>query len=175
MNKRVYLPAILLVIPFATTIAQEQALLEPGARVRITASILGIEKEAATFESLRGDTLVVTADSTMYCPHAAITKLERYQGRKSHWLTGMGIGAAVGAGAGLAIGAAVDCYDFIDMDEATCRGFGAAFGAGAGLLLGTGIGFAVRTDRWEEVPLDQLRPTVVAQRGGVALRISVAF
>jgi hypothetical protein len=52
---------------------------------------------------------------------------------------------------------------------------GGAIGAAAGILIGSSIGAVIKTDRWEEVPLDQLRVSIVPRRDGFALEISVAF
>ena len=46
-----------------------------------------------------------------------------------------------------------------------------AVGAG----IGAGIGALSKTDKWEEVPLDQLRVSIVPRRDGFALGFSVAF
>ena len=49
------------------------------------------------------------------------------------------------------------------------------FGLG-GAVVGTLIGSAVKTDRWEEVPLDRLRLQVAPQRDGrFGLGLSVRF
>jgi hypothetical protein len=48
--------ALLVLFSFATAVAQEATPpLEPGTRVWVTAPGLGLDKEAATFDALRGD------------------------------------------------------------------------------------------------------------------------
>ncbi len=80
-TKTVLLVALLLT-PFTSVAAQEQPLpLEPEQRVRVTAPNLGINKQVVTFKALRGDTLIVSADSTMAWPLAAITRLDVYRRR----------------------------------------------------------------------------------------------
>jgi hypothetical protein len=166
----------LALVPLATLAAQEpEQPLEPGARVRVTAPNLGMDKEVATFEAFQGDTLVVTADSTMHCPFTFLTRLDVYQGQKSNLLLSMGIGFVAGAGLGALVGASMDCEKAGFSDEASCTGLGAAGGAAVGLLVGTTAGLLIKSDRWEEVPLDQLRVSVVPQRGGFRLGLSVAF
>ena len=58
-------------------------------------------------------------------------------------------------------------------------GFGLIGGAGLGALgagIGAIVGALIKTDRWEEVPLDRLRVSFVPQRGGrFALGLSVRF
>jgi hypothetical protein len=50
-------------VGLSSTVAAQTPRLEPGTRVRVHAPELGIERQAATFEALRGDTLVVAATS----------------------------------------------------------------------------------------------------------------
>ncbi len=53
---------------------------------------------------------------------------------------------------------------------------GAGVGVLVGGLLGLGIGALIKTDRWEEVPLDQFRVSLVPQwNGGRALGVAVSF
>jgi hypothetical protein len=177
MRKLACLLTILLVGPICAAAAQDRTpLLEPGARVRVTAPDLGITKQAATFDVLEGGTLVVTADSTMYCPLRSVTQLEVHAGRRSKWGTGAVVGGVVGgAGGALALGLFCQGYAAPGHDCSSDMKSGFLGGALGGALLGMGIGAAITTDRWEEVPLDRLRVSVVPQRGGVALGISVAF
>jgi hypothetical protein len=151
--------------------------LEPGARVRVTAPQLGIEKQATTFQTLRGDTLIVVADSATYCPLASVTRLEVHRGRQGHVWLGAGIGSAVGAVAGVVTGVLVCKNDWLCSDDYMGLAVlaGAGIGGVAGGLLGAGVGALIKTDRWEEVPLDRLRVSLVPRREGVALGISLAF
>ena len=55
-------------------------------------------------------------------------------------------------------------------------GIGALVGGAIGAGLGAGIRLAVKSDRWEEAPLDRLRVSVLPQRGGgLGLGVSVRF
>jgi hypothetical protein len=131
--------------------------------VRVTAPDLGLRMQEATFEGLRGDTLVVTAYSTTRrCPLASVTQLEVSQGKKGRVLQGLGLGFVLGAGAGAAAGAAADCGDV----DAVCTWGGAGLGAGTGLLIGALAVAATRSERWEEVPLDRLRLQIAPQPNG---------
>jgi hypothetical protein len=168
----------LALVPFATLAAQEQPPpLEPGARVRVTAPNLGVEKQQATFRALRGDTLVVTADSTVYCPLGHVERLDVYQGRTSHPWRGAAIGAAVGGTAGFITGVALGggCIDSNCFTGAQVGGILAVAGGVVGGLIGLGVGSAIKTDRWDEVPLDQFRVSFVPRPDGLALSMSVAF
>ena len=180
MKKRICLSAFLLVLPLTTAVAQQQPPpLDSGARVRVTAPDLGISKQQATFEALRGDTIRLQTDGAVTAvPLTSVVKLEVWQGRKSRWLTGGIVGFAMG-GVALGITAGVacsktssDCYSSPDHEPVLV---GAAVGGIIGGLLGAGIGAFIKTDKWEEVPLDRFRVSLVPRRDGVALGFSVAF
>jgi hypothetical protein len=175
MLKRAYLPAVLVALSLNTAVAQDRpSTLEPGAPVRVTAHDLGIEKQQATFQALRGDTLAVTADSAMALSLSSVTRLDVYRGQKSNLLLGMGVGFGAGAGLGALVGATVDCENGFGNEE-TCVGLGAAGGAVVGLLVGTTAGLLIKSDRWEEVPLDRLRVSFAPHDGELVLGISLAL
>jgi hypothetical protein len=169
---------VLALVPFATLAAQEQPPpLEPGVRVRITAPDLGIEKQQATFQALRGDTLVIMTDTWMECPLSSVTRIDRYQGQKSWgWWKGALIGLGAGATAGAIVGASeYEAGNCVRFNKGNCAVIGAiVIGVPAALVGGVMAG-TIKTDRWEEVPLDQLRVSFVPRREGFTLGISVAF
>lgn len=180
MNKRIYLPAVLLVVPFATVFAQEQMPLpQPGERIRLMACTPVCEDLEGTCEALSGDTLRVRIEeraTPTAISLASVLKLEVHRGQKSNVGTGAIMGFVLGAAAG-AIAGVVFC------SNEHCSGVtpgqaalyaGAVAGAG-GAVLGAGLGALTKRDRWEEVPLDRLRVSVVPRRDGVALGISIAF
>jgi len=175
------LVAVFVLAPLSNAIAQQQPL-QAGQRVRVTAPTLGIRKQAATFEALRGDTLIVVADSIMDCPLASVTRLDVSRGRRSNALKGLGFGAAAGAVIGAAVGAwgahrdtptseAVFCYE----GTAACAAGGALAVGAFGGLVGLGVGALAKTDRWEELPLDRLRVSVVPRRDGFGVGARIAF
>ncbi len=170
--------AVLALSPFAAGVAQEPALPQPGDQVRVKSCAPVCEEIAGTCETMGEDTLVlrtrVEARLTTL-PVASITKLEVHRGRKAWgWWKGALIGFGVGAAAGAAVGSGLDCEAF--GTQAACTGLGAAVGAGSLALIGGVTGALIKTDRWEEIPLDQLRVTVVPQSDGrFALTVSVAF
>jgi hypothetical protein len=168
MRTLAFLLAFLVLPPLTEAIAQEK-LLQPGQRARVTAPMLDMDRHEETFQQLRGDTLVFTSTR---CPLSDVTRLEEYRGRTSWgWWKGGLIGLAVGTGAGLAVGASGGCAS----DDLSCEVEGARVGAGAGLLVGILAGLSIKTDRWEDVPLDRLRVGVVPQRDGLGIRASMAF
>ncbi len=143
---------------------------EPGDRVRVTAPDVGINKHTGQLKAMGADTLTV---DTLRVAVASVTRLEVQRGRKS-W--GAGKGALVGLGAAvpfLVVAVAIpDCGS-----NAGC--FDDWFAMGAVILfpaIGAITGALVKTDRWEELPLDQLRVSFVPQRDGrFAFGLSVAF
>jgi hypothetical protein len=112
-------------------------------------------------------------------PLASIEKLEVFRGQSSKVVKGVALGSLLGATVGPGVTAAgcssvaasfgggglEDCGR-----ELTIGAFvGAVAGAGIGALIGSGS----KIDRWEEVPLERLRVTIVPQRGG-ELRFGVS-
>ena len=165
-----FFPVIGLLIPFAGLEAQ----LQPGQRVRITAAQLGISKYSGTLVAVHGDTLTV---DTLQVALTNLTRLDVYMGRKGHAGTGAVVGSLV-VGVPLAILAAVFC----DIpSDANCTASGGAavglfVGGAAGALVGAGVGLLIRSDRWDEVPLDALRVSVAPQRNArFGLGLSVRF
>ena len=159
-----------LLIPLASLKAQ----LQPGQRVRITAPHLGISKHSGTLLAVDGDTLTV---DTLQVALMNVTRLDVYMGRKGHATTGALVGILV-VGVPLAILAGAFCADAGDANCTAAGGAAAGFfvGGAAGSLVGTLVGLLIRSDRWEEVPLDALRVSVAPQRDGrFGLGLSVRF
>jgi len=102
-----------------------------------------------------------------------VIRLEVFDGTRSNWLPGMGIGFLAGA----AIGATAGGFWRSCTIEwgSLCTATGAVTGATLGLIAGLTIGAAITTDRWEEVPLDRLRMSLTPRRDGFALGLSVRF
>lgn len=149
---------------------------EPGTRVRATVRVTGTDRLQGTIVSVGGDTLRMRAlagGTIRAIPWASVARLDVWRGQRSHLLAGAGIGLLVGAGAGLAITYA-SCTPDVDCFSAGITLFGAT---AAGGLSGGLVGALLwKTDRWEEVPLDRLRVTVVPQRDGrLGLGLAVAF
>ena len=173
--------AVSVVVPLPTLSSQPPPVLEPGTRVRVTATDCGLRRQATTVEALRGDTLVLPGEPTassnsiapLECPLDSMTRLEVSRGRKSHWLSGMGLGLLAGAGIGaLAGGFSSSCtHEWGSL----CTMVGAGTGASLGLLTGLTIGALVMTERWERVPLDRVLLSFAPERDGFALGMSVSF
>ena len=157
----------LAVAPLSVGNAQDSRPVEPGARLRVTRTT-GAEPVVGNLASWEGEQLILEVGGRRLTLAAgSITKLEASSGQKSNALLGLGIGAVVGA-----IGGVVYCKNAVCDQEAKA----AAIFSLPGALIGVLMGAAIKTEKWEEVPLDQFRVSFVPQRDGrFAIGLSVAF
>ncbi len=174
--------AVLAVLALAASsgaLGQEQPL-QPGQRVRVTVPILDVNKHKATFQRMSGDTLVLDSESYSL---SDVTRLDVYRGRKSNTAKGALYGVLIGTSLGAIASVAwiADDCEFIDTsgcgsDETVVMIGGTVVLAVVGSGIGAGIGALTKTDKWDQVPLDRLRVSVVPQRGGrFGFGVSVAF
>ena len=172
--------AVLVVTPVATVAAQDSPPIKPGDRVRVQVCTPVCEpRVTGSVLELRSDALVVNPErsaDTLQVALALLGVVEVSRGQKSHALAGLGIGFLGGAAVGAVGGALVDCQSSVDLGEGFCVIALAGVSAGAGLVLGGMIGLGWKTERWKEVPLDQLRVSFTPQRDGrIALQASLRF
>ena len=178
----------LLTAPLAQGAAQMSSSLAAGTRVRVTAPVLGLERREAVVEALRFDTLVLRTEATIAIPPASLTRLEIHSGRHRHPWRGAGIGALGGLLIGGTIGFIAcehytvttptgvgNCLDSREGAQIILVA-GLGLGAAGGALLGLGIGALIKTDKWVEHPLDDLRVGLVPQPdGGPAVGVTYRF
>jgi len=165
--------------------AQERSPVVEGARVRVSATEFGGKWCTGTLVEWSTDTLTVNCWRTVErsweeaeFPLSSITSVEVSRGRKSNVGKGALIGGLIGAGAGLAIGLStanvVEEATTID-EEASITIWSAValglVGAGVGVLIGS----ASTGDRWEKVPLDRLKVSIVPTQGAVVLAFSMTL
>jgi hypothetical protein len=120
------------------------------------------------------DSLVVeTKGHTLTVPLDSVTKLDVVRGQKSRAGAGALIGLFVGGVAGAFIGSASEKDCAQGLFSGLCSGFsgmatagGATAGILGGLVAWALIGRLIKTDRWQEVPLDRLRVSLGPQRDG---------
>ena len=135
-------------------------------------------------QTTKGNFVVMTNDSIVLAvnseglhqaiPRDLMTRFDVYAGRKSHLWVGAGIGLLGGAVAGAVTWTSIGGCKLVDDSE--CRMYGALLIGGIGAVVGGVVGaFIWKTDRWEEVPLDRLRVSLVPKRDGFALGLSVSF
>lgn len=161
-------------VPLMSLSAQEPATIEPGARVRVTAPDLGLQRSVGTCLAVSNDSIRLQGGAGILdIPLASMTALDVSRGRKSNALRGLLIGSIVGAPIGAVLGGvgshretptseAPWCYE----GTAACVASHALVVGAVGGLVGLGIGALSKTDRWEEVPLDQWRVSLAVPRNG---------
>ena len=150
---------------FSKLSAQQAPPVEVGTRVRVTAPQLGISRQVATLEAWRGDTLVLVADRTINCPLVFVRRLEVSRGPERSTGTSALVGLLVGGGLGAGLGFVL-CHA---QPWGERCGEGAAVGAAAFGILGAGVGAlsaAFSQERWELIPMGQLRLAPVATSNG---------
>lgn len=149
----------LAVVLFLTTsgelFAQQGLPVTPGDRVRI--STLGTAPPlVCTVLALKADTLVLDARDgveTLEVPLALVKKVEVSRGKKSNIGPGAIAGGLTGAVFGAICASGPGGYSCGGSDAKVVALAITAAGTGIGAL----IGAASKTDRWEEVPLTDIR------------------
>ncbi len=194
MRHATILVAILAFVPLASATGQvQQPPIERGARVRVTTppppcptwytscTRDSLRRYVGTFVEWKADTLVVeTKGHTLALLWDSVTKLEVSQGQKRNTREGALMGLLVGGVAGAVIAAAIyeeyECGHLCFVDPATIP-MAVAVGVGlGGVAVGATIGSLIKTDRWQEAPLERLRLQVAPQRDGrFGLGASVRF
>ena len=149
----------LLVAGALATPAEAQVMLQPGAKVRITAPTLGVKRFQGTIISVSDTIDVARGDARVKVPAAAVTQLELSRGKSR--LAGAGRGALWGGGIGLAFGAITsglrDDAEVVCEDGAGCEGYSMgewlAINTASGALWGALIGAIVGKERWDTIPV----------------------
>lgn len=160
--------ALLALIAPVEVFAQQEPIVAPGDRVRVL--WLGTAPLVSTVLALKADTLVLAVEdrgAPLELPLALVRKFEVSRGGSNALR-----GALIGAGLGLALGAA-DALGQNDGDLIGPEVVMAVLG-GAGATLGLVIGAMSRSDRWEEVPLDELRVSLMPHKTP-ALTVSMSL
>jgi hypothetical protein len=164
--------AVLVATPWMCVAAQDAPALAAGQRVRITSSTLGLKRQVVTLDAVGGDTLLLGGDAVRAIPLTSVERLEVFEGRHGHPWRGAWIGGLAGVVGGIPAMYAICTYAACEV--AGLVGGAAAFGA-AGALIGAGIGALIKTDKWEEVPLDGLRVSIATRGGGVGVGVRLSF
>ncbi len=165
----------------ARAVAQGAQWVTPGAKIRVTAPTLGLDAQVGRVRETRGDTLVLETDvmrgghlraDTVHVAMPMVTKLDVRTGGRGHAIQGAGLGFLLGFVIGVASG---DDPPGGFMETRIDAG-GKAMLGGIGLgLIGAGVGAFIKSDKWSEVPLDRVRPRLVAQQNGVGVGVVLRF
>ena len=193
MRPSTLVTAVLLLVSHAALIAQAQAPSpQPGTRVRLTVPCdqktqpaVGAQNSRCAFVGRlvmsQADAITLeTAESTTSYALGTVSQLQVSRGYRSHALVGAGAGFLIGAGVTYLVlnagGSTSPCDQSANQDAMSsgeCLGLAALGGLG-GAGLGALIGALVRTERWQDVPIERLRINVAPQ-GGIEFALSVAF
>jgi len=158
----------------ATSASAEEAVSPlPGARLRVTAPAVAPKPIVGSLIQIteREIVLAMSASDRTLVPRAGVNRVEWSRGRHGHAVKGFLIGGAIGA----AVFSIINAQD-PETGEAQEYILAALVGAGLGALPGAGIGALVKTERWAELPVGNLRVTVGATpKRGVGVRLAWAW
>jgi hypothetical protein len=156
--------------------------LREGARLRITAPCEASPSTPCTFVgrvvALRAGTVQLDVDGVATdLVLARATRVETSAGLHSHRLVGAAAGFTLGTGAVyLAYSGGGLCDREANQDaigHGPCLVVGALVGGIPAAALGTLIGHLIRTERWSEMPMENLRVSLAPTgRGGVGIELS---
>lgn len=179
--------AVLALVPCATMSGQQQeSAVQSGARVRITAPCsftAGDCRFEGSLARIGADTITLTVfGSPVHRSLSTVRRLEVSRGRRSHRLLGAGLGFVVGAGVTYVVlrsgGSTALCNQSANQDAIGTRECIAlaALGGAAGAGLGALAGGMIKSERWEDVPIERLRVGLWRPPGSaVGLAAAVAF
>lgn len=148
-------------LPISPLSAQVPQPPEPGDRIRVSTGRPpgGPDWIVGTLVEIMGDRLTLRPDregrSEVELARDALTRMEVSRGRRagSRWRRGLGLGFLAGAVAGaVVVPLAVD-EEASDLSTGDAVLLGAGYGGVGGGLIGTLVGFTIKVERWEEVPL----------------------
>ena len=178
--------AVALCVPFFTLSAQQPLPLEIGQPVRVThcgPSPVYSGRIRTDCRTTEGNLVDITTDSVVLTPGAPpthltvprdlMTRLEVIRGRKSNAGKGALFGFLTGVLAGVVVGASEGEGHMVS-SEGAIAAWGLGLGA-AGAVVGVITGAFIKTDRWGNVPLDQLRVNFAPQRDRGSFGVSLRF
>jgi hypothetical protein len=116
---------------------------------------------------------VLGGDAVRAIPLTSVERLEDFEGRHGHPWRGAGIGFLVGAVTGAVLGPYTVPGEGDTAERKAVAG--AVLLGAAGALSGVVIGALIKTDTWEEVPLEGLRVSIAPRGGGVGLGVHLEF
>ena len=179
-------PMSLLILATFLAPFQRVAAQEPAARVRLTLASPSSQRLVGTLVGQYADSFRVqlaARAAPVSVARSAVVRLEVSQGQKR----AVGEGALIGAGLGVIGGFVLSgvaasksqscgtpnlfgvCY--VDWYGRAFRG--GLIGGAIGGAVGAALGYALRTDRWEGVPLSRAHQLALAPRGaGLALSLT---
>ncbi len=159
------LVAMLVIVAPPDLFAQQAMPVAPGDRVRLSAPGVVAGQVVGTIKELSPDTCVLQVEGRPWpvvLPLGSVTQLEVSRGHESKSRMGILVGGGLGFLGGYLVGTQTSlCETCGGSDEKQKTGL--AFGTICGLLgaaAGGELGAKSRAERWEEVPVEQLRVTI---------------
>ena len=180
MKRLIFIPLVLLTVTPVNSAAQETLRVSLGDRVRIWDTCTpACRRTVGTVTALRPDSIVirVLAQPDFQISRADVTLLETIAGHERKTVLGLGLGATVGLVIGIIPAANYESQKTsifnpdLDFTPLGILLLAAAGGAVIGAVIGSTI---AGQERWQAVPLDQLRISV-APGGRFGLGGSVRF
>jgi hypothetical protein len=141
--------------------------LRGGERVRVTAPALGMDRQEALFQAVDGSTLLVAVDTTIGCPLNSVKRLEVFWWNSHYAKQGAAIGAALGIAAMVTLGPSPNR----DVGAMALILAGGLSGAAVGGL----VGYSIKVDKWQDVPLETLGVSVAPERLGIRIGARIGF
>jgi hypothetical protein len=190
-----FVALVLLCAPRIPLLAQQQApSLEPGARLRLTypcpregapaaSQARSACRSEGTLVRLHADTIALAAaGASVSHGLSAVSRVEVSRGYRTHRLPAAGAGFLLGAGVTFVVlnsgGSTSLCNQSANQDAMSpgeCLGL-TALGSVVGAGLGALVGGWIRTERWDDVPVERLRVSLGPQRDRLlGLSVAVAF
>ena len=181
------LASIVLTFALLTDVAAQEQQLYPGRLVRVTRDEADLNRTKVVVVGRHGDALTLRyerfradAHGRHYrdsveteVPLSAMTRLEVSSGTRSGAKGGLLVGGASGFFVGL-----ISSATYYSSDEEGAARYilgGAAVGGALGAGIGWLIGSAIKSDRWEELPLERLGVSVAPLPNGVRIGVRIAF
>ncbi len=188
---RVLTTIVLIVLSTPRIGFAQTAVLEQGQRVRVAYRCKLVHNQVTECrdsrsprrstgyaQSVDDDTLRIRAESSdaeLAIPRSSIAQVWMVEGKKGNFWPGFGLGLIAGGVIGGVIGSTQEFCIIWSGCGQSAAGIGVLIGAPAGALLGGVVGLLIRSDRWEEVPLDRVHVGVVPQPDGLGIGLSIAF
>ncbi len=172
---------VISLLAVATFFAPNLGAQQPGERVRLTMGGASSTRVAGMLVSHDADSFWVQLagrTAPVSLARSAVVQLEVSRGQTRAVGKGALVGAGLGAIAGFVAGGYAasrsrSCAGFADVCYVDWYGRafrGALIGGAIGGAVGAALGYAVRTDRWEGVPLSRAHHLALVPRGpGLAL------
>lgn len=193
MRRMLLISLATLLAPLASASGQTVDL-EHGQIIRVTAHPYDLRRTPVTLVELGPDSLrvqylrsrldhsrVITDSLDLAVPLTAVTKIEVPNGRRSNWDRGARTGAIAGGAVGLLLGGVyAACNDSMVCPETGAQKAGAIVASTvmvglAGGVVGAIIGAMSSREAWKEVPTGRPRISVIPQRNGMTVTLSMRF